>query len=186
MAFGLPIGQANIKNLAMVTYTNPSMIVFAGQSELSPEQSEMITSGKLQQVQALIQKMGEEASASNQDKSNQFRSIRFNQMYKLNLAPNKAYTVCNATLEVERRGTVAYFPTSIALLPEENNNLVVLAAWNPNNSSTDPEAKFDNVQKSMQEQLLKVIHESELANRISVTGAGAAKPSRPQSASGQE
>jgi hypothetical protein len=172
MAMGLPTGSKNVKHLAMLIRTQPALLVFAAQTKLPQDQADLIRSGKIHQLQALLKQMtAEAAQSSSSGSSSKFRSLRFDQMYNLNLAPNKIYTVCNITIEMDRRGTVAYIPTSAALLPEADNEMVVLAAFNPNDASTDPEAKFDNLQKNLQEQVLKVIHDSELDDRISFSGA---------------
>lgn len=169
---GLPTGQKNVKNLAMLISKEQGLMVFAAQTELPEDQADLIRTGKLQQLQAFLKEMTETAAQSHQSGSSKFKSIRFDKMYNKNLAPNKLYTVCNATIELEdKSGNIIYMPTSAALLPEANDGMVVLAVFNPRNNSTDAEVKFDSMQKSLQEQALQIIHDSELDDRISVSGA---------------
>ena len=83
------------------------------------------------------------------------------------------------TLE-KKDGSTSYSPVSTALIPETDNHLVVLAAIDGNAQSSDPAAKFETEQKTMEDEVFKIIQNSELDDRISLWFApGKPNPVKP-------
>lgn len=181
MAMGLPVNSHNVQNMALLIGKEKGDMIYAVQTELPAEQLAILRSGKLQQMQGLLKQMANQAiedQGSQNSASGKLRSFRLDQVYNLGLAPNKIYTVCNATVAMEKRGQVGYMPTSIALIPEANNKLVILGTFDPNNHSSNPDTNFDGPQQELQKQTLKIIKDSELDDRISMSGSASpsAKP----------
>lgn len=178
-AMGMPTAIQNFKNIAMLINYKAGDMVIAAQTELPADQAELVRSGKLQQLQAMLKQMINETEGQSRSDKGKVKSVRFNQTYNLKLTPNQTYTVCNATIEMEGKGgAIAYLPISTAFLPEDNNGLVVLVAMNPyHKNSADPNANFDAIQKEMQEQVLQIIKDSELDDRLSVSSVSS-KPAQ--------
>jgi len=170
VAFGWPFNTQGIQNAVLLIGKTKSAMIIGVQTSLPQEEMALLHSGKLQLIQPILKRMTDEAVEKQHQRhtsSSTLRSFRLDQIQNLSLTGNKTYTICNATAEIERRGIVSYAPTSIALLPEANNALVVLATFDPNNTSTNPQTDFSSLQKDMQDQLKKVIQDSELDERLS-------------------
>ena len=188
MAMGLPISSKSMQGMAMLINQRKGSLVFAVQTKLPEDQLAILRSGQLQQMQTVVKKLADDAIADSQQRessSGKLQSFRLDKIYNLSLAPNKIYTVCNATLEVEKRGAVSYSPTSVALIPEANDSLVVLATFSSSNTSTSADTHFDSEQNEMQQEVLQVIKDSELDDRLIATKSAAqseAKPAQPTTA----
>jgi hypothetical protein len=182
MAMGLPINNRSVKAMALLIGQDKGSLLFAFQTSLPEKQIRILQSGKVQLMQPLLNRMADEAVASAQSSGSsaeKINALQLTRIYNLNLSPDKVYIVCNATIEVEKKGVTYYAPMAITLLPEPAGQLAILAMMNTKDSSSSEDTNFAPVHEEMQKQLLQLITDSELDDRLSTTEAAKAKSAQP-------
>lgn len=166
MAVGLPLGQANVKNMVMLLDTQRGKMLIAIDMKLRANDMHMIKAGQPEQVKKYLEQTSEEISKGNSG-SSKVQDIRFDSIESVALMPGGVkFPLANATVTAERRNQTAYSPAVAALIPEADDKMVVLVATDPNHSSTDSQADFTEEQKTLREEVLQIIRDSDLDDRL--------------------
>jgi hypothetical protein len=176
-AMGLPLGQKNLKNMVLLLNRPRGVMIFAVDTTLSATDAKLLESGDPKQVEAFLRRMSAEVThRGNSSGSSHLRDIRFNVTQTVALTNGKRLPISKATMEAEKRGAIVYSPTTAAVIPEENHQLVALIAMNPNSNSPEPDTDFSHEQADLQTEILRIVSSSALADRLIST-----KPSAGQS-----
>lgn len=191
MAFGLPLKQGKFRSMAMMINGNRKLSVVAididnlsdkpllksGQQELkktidTSDANErrnflLVFEGALKQVSREI--INSSRSGSSKIDDIQFQSTQF-----LSLDKSKLLPVGNAVVETSQRGKIFYSPSVVAMAPEMDktgNHVVCLVVTNLNSVSEDPNTDFSEAQKSLREEVLSIVKNSELDDRLTLQGS---------------
>ncbi len=167
-ALGIPLQTQKLKQVAMLINAQKGLVVFAAKATLTDKE---FTELRNETGQQDFLKSIEALAKSNQQngQNGKVKSMRLDKLYNHKIGPLKQFIVGNATLTLEKKdGSTSYSPISAAIIPETDNNLVVLAALNGQAQSSDPAAKFETEQKNLEEEVFKIIQDSELDDRVSL------------------
>lgn len=168
MAIGMPVGQANVKNMVMLLDTRQGKMLIGLDMGVKPGDMQIIKSGNAAQIQKYLEQTSAQINESSAAGGNaKVQDIRFDTIESVALKPGGIkFPVANTTVQAERKGQISYSPAVAALIPEAGNKLVVLVAADPKNSSSDSQADFSEEQKTLKTEVLQVIQDSDLDDRL--------------------
>jgi hypothetical protein len=175
MAMGLPLEQKNLRNMVMLLNQQRGITIIGMDTELSETEADVLKSGDPKDIEAYLKRMGAQATASSGGGSSQMRDVRFEGLTTVQLKNGKSFPLSRATVEAERRGTVSYSPAVAALLPQPDNRLVVLIALDPINAASKPDADLSHPQAALQTEVVRIVNDSELDDRLASAGAAQGK-----------
>jgi hypothetical protein len=171
-AMGLPLGQKELKNMVFMFDQKRGLTVFAIDTEVSPTDARLLKSGDSKQIETFLKHMSEEATSHNNSSSSaRLRDIHFNATGTVTLPNGKHFPVSKATMEAEKRGETTYSPTVAALIPEANNRLITIIALEPNSASSEPDTDFSHAQANLQTEVVRLVSNSALDDRLISTQA---------------
>lgn len=167
-AMGLPLNQAQVKNMALLISDDRSSMIFAIDTLGNPTEVKVLQSGNPAQLQAYFKALGAQflKSAAAQNNSSRLRDIQFADPHYVTLAANKRYPVVYATIEAESKGKVVYMPCVVALVPEAGERVVALIAMATNAASETLLPSFKDDQAQLGAELERLIQDSVLDERL--------------------
>lgn len=168
-AIGLPLGQANVKNMVLLINPQQGKTLVALDMAVSPSDMQVIKSGQQAQVKKYLETTSTQISQSSSARSGSTKveDIRIDAIESVALQPGgKQLPLANATVKAEQRKQISYSPAVAALIPEANNRMVVLIATDPQTSTTDNQADFSSQQKTLRDEVLQIIKDSDLDERL--------------------
>ncbi|HEY9747039.1 MAG TPA: hypothetical protein V6C99_12565 [Oculatellaceae cyanobacterium] len=163
---GLPMGQKDFQRLIVMMNAQNGTMLMVVDTDISPETEKMLKQGDPKQFAALIEQVGRKAT-SGAEKSNtslDMKDFRIDKVRTIQLESGKTFPLCTAKAYDKKKGI--YRPVAIALLPQSTKRLVAIIGLDPRNTSSDPEAKFQMAYGNLEQELLKLIRESELDDRL--------------------
>lgn len=174
-AMGLPLNQAQVKNMALLLSNDRSSMIFAIDTQASQAEVDILESGNQEQLQAYFKGLaGQFLKSSASQSSSKLRDIQFAEPHYATLEAGKRYPIVYATVEGESKGKVIYMPCVVALLPETGNRVVSLISMAPKAASETPLPSFKDDQTQLDAELSRLIKDSELDDRL-VSGKAPAK-----------
>ncbi len=167
-AIGLPTGSKDLKNVVLLMDMTRGSVIVAVDTRMSAADAGILKSGNTEQIQAYIQKIGEQANTSPQSSSSNvdLHDMRFDDIHTVKLPNGKQLPVTTAAVKANRKGQEGYSPAVIALLPEPGEKMIVLFAMDAKSTSSNPKADFKVEQQALETQVLELINNSELDDRL--------------------
>jgi hypothetical protein len=167
-AIGLPTGSKDLKNVVLLMDMQRGSVIVAVDTHIAAEHAKILKSSNAEQIQAYIQKIGEQANSSSQSGSASvdLNDIRFDEIQTEKLPNGKQFPMTRAVVKATRKGQEGYSPAVIALLPEPGEKMIVLFAMDAKSTSSNPKADFKVEQQALETQLLELINKSELDDRL--------------------
>jgi hypothetical protein len=164
-AFGLPLGQKELKNMAFLMQPQSKRVVVALDTEANASDAKVLKSGDAKQIEAYVQRLASDAESSSAGSGSSKVSmddIQLDGVQTIRLENGKDFPVVYG--KVKDDGELS--PSVVALLPEASGRLIVLFALDGQNTSTDPQADFKVQHKTLEADLKQIITETDLDDRL--------------------
>lgn len=171
-AMGLPLNQAEVKNMALLIPNDRSSMIFAIDTKASQAELDIVQSGDPAQLKAYFVNLGAQFLKSSASQGNaKLKDIQFGEPYYATIDASgsnkgKRYPVVFAIAEAESKGSPAYMPCVVALVPEADNRVISLLSMGIKATSETPLPSFKDEQAQLFAELERLIKDSELDDRL--------------------
>jgi hypothetical protein len=163
---GLPWGQKDLKSVILMVDAQRGTTLMLIDTLIPSDANKLLKEGKPDQISQFIQEVSHKATSGPGSKGTQVNvsDLRLESVQTAKLKNGKTFPLCTAKTFEKNKGT--YSPVVIAMLPEAEQRLIIVMALDPRNASTDPKAHFHVAYQNLEQELLKIINDSDLDDRL--------------------
>lgn len=163
---GMPWGQKELKSVILLVDAQRGTTLMLIDTQIPPDANKLLKEGRPEEISAFIEEISSKATSGpgKQNATVKVNELHLESIRTVKLKNGKTLPLCTAKTFDKNRGT--YSPMVIALLPKARQRMIIAMGLDPRDTSIDPKARFKVAYETLEAELLQVINDSDLDERL--------------------